>query len=136
MLLNNQEITLSSDIQDFCSMPRLQDFDSAFQNQTSVYNKYKGRFLSPTGKAPEFHKPLPRVSNGYVSGSFVNAVRWNGQTYQGNALPLTGFGTIYFGEVLLNEYSRRFTLVRLAMGSTVQADVAMADGDSNGSWLP
>jgi hypothetical protein len=136
MLLNDKEITLSSDIQDFCEMPRLQDFDSAFQNKTSVYNKYKGRFLSSTGKPPEFHQPIPRVSNGYVLCSFVNAVKWNGQTYPGNALPLTGFGTIYFGEVVMNEYSRRLTLVRLAMGSTVQADVAMADGDSNGCLFP
>ena len=76
------------------------------------------------------------MSNGYVVCSFVNAVTWRGKTTPGNALQLTGFGTIYFGEVLMNEYSRRFTLVRLAMGSTVQADVALADGDSNGSWIP
>ena len=136
MFLDDQEITLSTDIQDFCSMPRLQDFDDAFKSKQSVYSKYKRRFLTRTGALPEFHQPIPRVSNGYVVCSFVNAVTWRGKTTPGNALQLTGFGTIYFGEVLMNEYSRRFTLVRLAMGSTVQADVAIVDGDSNGSLIP
>jgi hypothetical protein len=136
MFLNDQEITLSTDIQDFCSMSRLQDFDDAFKSKQSVYSKYRTRFLSRTGAPPEFHQPIPRVSNGYVACSFVNAVTWRGKTTPGNALQLTGFGTIYFGEVLMNEYSRRFTLVRLAMGSTVQADVALVDGDSNGGWIP
>ncbi len=136
MFLDDQEITLATDIQDFCSMPKLQDFDDAFQYKQSVYTKYKGRFLSRTGAPPEFHQPIPRVSNGYVACSFVNAVKWRGKTTPGNSLQLTGFGTIYFGEVLMNEYSRRFTLVRLAMGSTVQADVALAEGDANGGWLP
>jgi hypothetical protein len=136
MFLDDQEITLSTDIQDFCSMPRLQDFDDAFKSKQSVYSKYKRRFLTRTGALPEFHQPIPRVSNGYVVCSFVNAVTWRGKTTPGNALQLTGFGTIYFGEVLMNEYSRRLTLVRLAMGSTVQADVALAEGDANGSLIP
>jgi hypothetical protein len=136
MFLNDQEITLSTDIQDFCSMSRLQDFDDAFKSKQSVYSKYRTRFLSRTGAPPEFHQPIPRVSNGYVACSFVNAVTWRGKTTPGNTLQFTGFGTIYFGEVLMNEYSRRFTLVRLAMGSTVQADVALVDGDSNGGWIP
>jgi hypothetical protein len=136
MLLNDKDITLSIDLPDFCGMSSLEAFDYAFQNVKSVYLKYRGRFLSRTGALPEFHQPIPRVSNGYVACSFVNAVTWRGKTTPGNALQLTGFGTIYFGEVLMNEYSRRFTLVRLAMGSTVQADVALAEGDANGSWIP
>ena len=117
-------------------MSTLEDFDCAFQTKQSVYQKYRGRFSHRTGALPEFHQPIPRVSNGYVVCSIVNAVKWRGKTITGNVLQLTGFGTIYFGEVLMNEYSRRFTLVRLAMGSNVQADVALAEGDANGSWIP
>jgi hypothetical protein len=66
----------------------------------------------------------------------VNSIKWGSKTIDGNALQVDGFGTIYFGEVLMNEYSRRFTLVRLAMGSDVRADVALGEGDSNGSVMP
>ena len=64
-------------------------------------------------------------------------IKWGSKKIRpGNFLEVTGFGKIYFGEVLINEYSRRFTLVRLAMGSNIQADVALAEGDSNGSLIP
>ena len=51
-------------------------------------------------------------------------------------LRFEGFGSIYFGEVIMNEYNRRFTLVRVEMGSDVEANVAFAEGDPNGSWIP
>jgi hypothetical protein len=135
MFLNQQAITLSTDVDDFCVMSTLEKFDSEFQRNKAVFQKYRGRFLT-NGDAPEFHQPIPRVSNGYVACSLVNSIKWGSKTIDGNALQVDGFGTIYFGEVLMNEYSRRFTLVRLAMGSDVRADVALGEGDSNGSVMP
>ena len=136
MTLNGKSITLGTDIDDFCRMPTLQSFDDAFQKDKSVWSKYRNRFLSRTTAPPEFHQPIPRVSNGYVVCSFVNSITWGKTTIPGNFLELTGFGKIYFGEVLINEYSRRFTMVRLSMGSNTQADVALAEGDANGSLIP
>ena len=49
-------------------------------------------------------------------------------------LKLTGFGTIYFGEVLMNANNRRLTMVRLEMGSALKAGVAYAEADPNGTW--
>jgi hypothetical protein len=135
MFLNNQQITLTTDLEDFCRMSTLDDFDSEFQRNKSVWQKYRGRFLT-NGAAPEFHQPIPRVSNGYVVCSFVNAIKWGSKKINGNVLEVSGFGKIYFGEILINEYSRRFTLVRLSMGSDVQAEVALAEGDSNGGLIP
>ena len=54
--------------------------------------------------------------------------------YEGHILRLTGFGTIYFGEVLIKDDNRRLTMVRLEMGSAVRADVAYAEADPNGNW--
>ena len=136
MSLNGEKITLTSDLDDFCNMSTLERFDSEFQRNKSIFEKYRGRFLSRTSTLPEFHQPIPRVSNGYVVCSFVSAVTWQGKTTPGNVLEFKGFGRINFGEVLFNEYSRRFTLVRLSMGSDVQAEVALAEGDSNGSVMP
>ena len=114
-------------------MSTLEKFDYEFKQNKSVWQKYRGRFLTKGSAPPEFHQPIPRVSNGYVVCSFVSAIKWGSKKIDGNVLEVTGFGKIYFGEVLINEYSRRFTLVRLAMGSDVRADVALGEGDSNGS---
>jgi hypothetical protein len=136
MFLNDKEISLSTDMDDLCRLSTFERFDYAFQNDKSVWSKYRARFLSPTGTPPEFHQPIPRVSNGYRACSLVNGIKWGSKKIAGNVLELTGFGKIYFGEILMNEYSRRFTLVRLSMGSNVQADVGIVDGDPNGSWIP
>ena len=136
MFLNNQKITLSTDLDDFSKMSTLEQFDCEFKQNKSVWQKYRGRFLSKGSALPEFHQPIPRVSNGYVICSFVNAIKWGSKKINGNVLEVTGFGKIYFGEVLINEYSRRFTLVRLSMGSDVRAEVALAEGDSNGCLFP
>jgi hypothetical protein len=53
----------------------------------------------------------------------------------GNVLEVTGFGKIFSARSLINEYSRRFTLVRLAWDPTSE-DVALGEGDSNGSLMP
>jgi hypothetical protein len=75
-----------------------------------------------------------RTSGGYIVTSFVRSIRWRNKKIKGNVLSLKGFGKIYFGEVLMNEYNRRVTLVRLAMGSTVEAEAAYAEADPNGTW--
>lgn len=136
MTLNKQKITVTTDLEDFRKLGSLEAFDSEFQANQTTYRKYRGRFLTRDGKAPEWKQPIPRVSGGYVVCSIVSSIKWGTKTIAGNVLYQEGFGSIYFGEVLINEYNRRYTLVRLAMGSDVEAHVAYAEGDPNGSWIP
>jgi hypothetical protein len=136
MSLNKQKITLTTDLGDFRKLATLELFDSAFQTNEAIFKKYRGRFQTRDGKLPSWKQPIPRVSGGYVVCSIVSSIKWGTKKIDGNVLYLEGFGYIYFGEVLINEYTRRYTLVRLRMGSDVQADVAYAEGDSNGSWIP
>lgn len=136
MSLNKTKITVTTDLDDFRKLATLETFDAEFQQNDAVYKKYRDRFVTPEGKPPEWKQAIPRVSGGYVATSIVSSIKWGNKKYPGNVLRLEGFGSIYFGEVLMNEYNRRFTLVRLAMGSDVQAEVAFAEGDPNGSWIP
>jgi hypothetical protein len=136
MFLNQRPITLTTDLDDFCRMSTLEQFDSEFKTNKAVWQKYRDRFFTGGAPLPEFHQPIPRVINGYVVCSLVNSVKWGNDITRGNALKVDGFGTIHFGEILMNEYSRRYTLVRLAMGSDVKAEVALGEGDSNGGWVP
>ena len=136
MFVNQLPITLHTDLEDFRRMSTLEQFDYQFRTNEDVWKKYHDRFATGGGPLPKFKDPIPRVINGYAVCSLVNSIDWGGKTYNGNALKVDGFGTIYFGEILMNEYSRRYTLVRLAMGSDVRAEMAVGEGDSNGGWVP
>ena len=60
MFLNDKEITLSTDIQDFCSMSRLEDFDYAFQEQASLSSRNTAAASSPArARYPSFTSPFP-----------------------------------------------------------------------------
>jgi len=135
--LNKTKITLTTtDLDDFKKFGTLESFDAGFQRDETIYKKYRDRFLTREGKPPEFKQPIPRLAGGYVLVSFVSSIKWGTRKIPGNVLQLDGFGSIFFGEVLMHENNRRFTLVRLQMGSDVQAEVAYAEGDANGSWIP
>lgn len=136
MTLNKTKIELTTDLDDFRKFGTLERFEKEFQSNEAVYKKYKDRFLTREGKGPAWKQPIPRVSGGYVVCSFVSSIKWGTKKYPGNVLRFEGFGSIYFGEVIMNEYNRRYTLVRLEMGSDVEAQVAFAEGDPNGSWIP
>ena len=136
MALNKNKITVTDDLDDFRRLETLERFEHEFQTNDAFYKKYRDRFLARDGKAVAFKQPLPRVQGGYVVGSFVSSIKVGLKKIPGNVFRFDGFGSIHFGEVIMNEYSRRFTMVRLEMGSDVQANVAFAEGDSNGSWIP
>lgn len=128
MRLNNERIDVEvhSDLND---APTLNDFEDKYQSNRDFFSRHQ-----IPGKSVKFGDPAPRSSDGYIFTSVVRSVKWKGKVFPGNTLKLTGFGTIYFGEVIMNENNRRFTTVRLLMGSAIGADCAYAEADPNGTW--
>ena len=49
---------------------------------------------------------------------------------------LPGFGRVFFGELLIAQYSRRLTMVRMALGSDAGGSASAGDVETNGSWSP
>ena len=104
--------------------------------------KENGRLLYmnlPTvgGAAPSRGR-LVRES-GYILGTIVKQISWSGKPFPGavideNSVIVPDFGTIYFGEILINASARRLTMVRLNLGSPTGGSVAAAEVDTNGSW--
>jgi hypothetical protein len=115
---------------DLTKNPTLDEFQDRYQSNKDFF----GRHPSPLKPGVAFGDPPPRTRSGYVLTSIVHAVKWKGKTFAGNSLRVSGFGTLYFGEVLMNEDNRRLTMVRLQMGSAVGAEVAFAEADPNGTW--
>jgi hypothetical protein len=136
MFLNGKPIKVEYD-NDLATYGTFAGFEKQYRTVESFFRKYQSRCKRlPTAKDPVFGERLPRITGGYVSTSIVRRIIYNGKTISGNMLALTGFGRIFFGEVLMNEYHRRLTVVRLAMGSFMEANVAYAEADTNGSWEP
>jgi hypothetical protein len=133
MTFNKLPVTLDVDLNSFQKLATMESLDREFKTNRKFFDAYAGRFKSKRGRPPVFGSSIPRVS-GYVSCSIVSGITWGDQKIAGNVLQLDGFGSIYFGEMLINEYNRRLTLVRLRMGSDVEADTALVEVDPNGSW--
>jgi hypothetical protein len=76
-----------------------------------------------------------------VYGTIVSNLVWEGSTPKsaliaGNSVKIQDLGSIYFGEILIEESSRRLTLVRLQLGSPSGGDVSLVDIQTNGSTWP
>jgi hypothetical protein len=133
MTFNKLPVTLDVDLNTFQTLATLESLDREFRTNRKFFDSYVGRFRRKRSSPPSFGSSIPRIS-GYVSCSIVSGITWGDRKIPGNVLQLDGFGSIYFGEMLINEYNRRLTLVRLRMGSDVEADTALAEVDPNGSW--
>jgi hypothetical protein len=86
-----------------------------------------------TPAASSSKRKLPEVA-GYVSCSIVDKVSTENPkaVVADHAITLDGFGTIYLGEFLITDISRRLTVLRLRLGSPVAGDMACAEVESNG----
>ncbi len=104
------------------------------------------------GLAPEharmFHSPKDAppdrlfISGGIAYATLVRKMDWPkgkpGRLKElgTNAFHLPGFGSVFFGELLISEFSRRLTMIRFQLGSEAGGDVSVAEGETNGSYWP
>jgi hypothetical protein len=131
--LDNETITVPFD-NDLARFPTFGLFEQEYRRNQSFFDKYQVCLKHPEGVEPKLGDPLPRNKGGYVVTSFVRSVSYKGKTYPGNVLSVDGFGSIYFGEVLMKEDSRRISMVRLMLGCAVQAVATCAEVDDNGNY--
>jgi hypothetical protein len=75
--------------------------------------------------------PPPR---GMLVGSIVREVRGGGPGLEikGNSVRVPGFGTLHFGEFIIEQYSRRLSMMRAELGCPVQLDSSGPDMGGNG----
>jgi hypothetical protein len=82
---------------------------------------------------------LLRSDGGQVYGTIVKQIRWRGRAFPGaeitrNAVYIPGWGRAFFGEVLLNQGSRRLTMIRGKLGSENGGDFGGGDVQDGGTW--
>jgi hypothetical protein len=92
-----------------------------------------GRRQPPAGRLIE--------SAGVIYGTIVRQIRWDGAPFPGavidqHTVAVPEFGTIFFGELLMDHRSRRLTAIRTELGSPDGGSAAFGDVQDNGMWYP
>ena len=90
------------------------------------------------GRSYEEHRVLTSL---YGTPSRLPAGCFAGKTPEGEALypwavHIQGFGTVYFGELLMTRHSRTLTMIRVRMGCPECGDVQLGSTQGNGSTYP
>lgn len=93
----------------------------------------------PTAGAPPPSRGRLMRESGYILGTIVKRITWGGKPFPGavideNSVIVPDFGTIYFGEILINASARRLTMVRLDLGSPTGGSGVYVEVDTNGTW--
>jgi hypothetical protein len=121
--------------QEFLDLTTMAELDERFRRDEKFFAEFHNAFMyADPRKPPKFGDAIPTM-NEYAVTSIVESIRWNNYDY-GHVITRVGFGTIFFGEMLINQYNRRVTLVRIKAGSDMQMEVSLAEGDPNGTWIP
>jgi len=114
---------------------RFNDLEKRFRTNRAFFDSCPFGLANP--KRPlTFGKKVPYTPGSYAICSLVRRFTWGGRTIEGHVLAQPGFGTIYFGEILLSERQRRFTMVRIQLGSRHRGAVSFSCGDPNGTTWP
>jgi hypothetical protein len=134
--LANLPITLTFR-QEFLKLSRMQDLEDKFRSSKAFFADTRDAFMrTDPDKPPAFGQKIPRMNNGYAVCSFVKSIQWGDQTINGHVLTKVGFGTIYFGEMLVNDNNKRITFVRVQLGSDDEGQGGFVEVDPNGDWVP
>jgi hypothetical protein len=75
-------------------------------------------------------------SQGIMPCSLVKSVKSTTLKVYGNVIVVPDFGTIYLGEYLVKESSRRLTMMRLMLGSPMEGDITVCGIEGNGTLFP
>ncbi|MEO8594392.1 MAG: hypothetical protein ABI759_13830 [Candidatus Solibacter sp.] len=112
----------------------------AKRHAAGLASRQGGIFL-PLNEGGDALRVLPEAK-GVVKCTIVQEMAWDGPahptaTLHGHVVHLPDFGRIYFGELFIAGESRRLTMVRCQLGSPDGGEVAVGDGETNGSnWPP
>ncbi|MBV8809719.1 MAG: hypothetical protein JO033_13685 [Acidobacteriaceae bacterium] len=122
--------------------------EERFEDDSDFRKQFGQQFFYP-GEPPEhgaleklFSKHKIPEADDLIYGTIVTSMTWastapDGAGIAGNELKIPGLGSIYFGEIIIEEDFRRITLIRFQLGSPNGGDGAVCEAQSNGgTWPP
>jgi hypothetical protein len=135
MSLNGRPIVLELNTE-LMGLTRWSQLQNRFRKDQEFFNSCAFAPAHSAHPPAAFGEGIPYTVGSYGLCSFVRSIKWGDETIKGHVLDQIGFGTIYFGEILLNDRERRVTMVRMRLGSDNSGQAVFAEGDPNGTWIP
>jgi hypothetical protein len=124
----------------FTGLPTKLKLTQEFSRDEGFRDRYSAFFFSQT---PGSRKRRIPEAGGLIYATVVTSLNWEGQAPEGavitgNSVKIAGFGSVYFGEILIEESFRRLTLLRFDLGcSCGRGTGAVCEIQANGSsWPP
>lgn len=123
----------------FTGLPTKLTLAQEFSRDAGFRDRYGAFFFSRTRGSRKRRIP---ESEGLIYATVVTSLDWEGKPPEGavitgNSVKIAGFGSVYFGEIIIEESFRRLTLFRFRLGSSCGGTGSVAEIQANGSsWPP
>jgi hypothetical protein len=137
-VIDGVRFTVTLDLEPVTTFGTCDEFHHACLHDDRFREKNGKRVLSLRG--PSGDTPSPK---GCFVYSLVDRIQWDGPLPAGaevdeesHVIVWPDFGTIILGEMLISDYNRRLTMMRLELGSPLAASLGAADVQSGGVGLP
>jgi hypothetical protein len=141
LVLDDVRFTVTLDTATFERLDTDQKLRAEYAGNPAFVKEHGHRFQTGP-KKPSRNDEIPEIA-GYVVCSLVQRLSWEGTLPPGakvdersNVIVWPDFGRIVLGEMLISGDARRLTLVRLNLGSPLEADIAFVETESNGLGAP
>jgi hypothetical protein len=138
LVIDGVRFTVSLSTKAIASFGTCDQFRRACQHGEPFHETHGNRFLS----FRDGRRDGQTVKDCSVY-SLVDRITWKGQLPEGaevsedsHVIVWPDFGKVILGEMLISDFSRRLTMVRLELGSPIEARMAAVDVESSGQGLP
>ena len=114
----------------------------AYKKDSNFREAHAEHFFSAGCRTTDWlGRPIMPETNGIIVGTVVTRMQWTGPApkgavISGNRVTIDNFGSIYFGEMVMEEGFRRATLLRFQLGSPDGGEGSAVDIQSNGTGWP
>jgi len=140
--LDESELEVTFHNRTFSELDTRYKLARAYQGSDDFFKKFGHLFFFPAGLVPTLNwlRRMPQAG-GITMCTIVESIRWKGAPnpnaeIRGNSIIFRDFGTIYLGELLVSDFERRLTMMRIQLGSPEGGDVCYVEGQTNGNGYP
>jgi hypothetical protein len=137
--IDGHSLSVTTCCEIFTDHPTKQKLVQGFAGKKELRDRFAHCFF---GQMPgSYRRRIPEFG-GIIVATVVSKLAWTGDSPEhavisGNSVKIEGFGTLYFGEIMVEQDFRRLTLIRFELGSPVGGDGSIVDLQANGtSWPP
>jgi hypothetical protein len=124
----------------FTGHPTKQKLVQGFAASEDIGSRYAHCFFGHA--SPRSRRRRIPESGGMIYATVVTSLDWEGKAPEaavisGNSVKIDGFGSIYFGEIVIEEGFRRLTMLRFQVGSSPYGGCgSAAEVQTNGTTWP